>query len=101
MLSVETKVKTGYKQYGDLLLRYLKPQKLQVYLLMLLLFISIGIQLAGPQVLRYFIDTAAGGGALTALISAALLFLGLTLFNQVLNVVATYFGENVGWTATN
>ena len=101
MLAVELKPRTGYKQYGDLLLKYLRPQKVQVYLLFGLLFISIGVQLAGPQVLRYFIDTAAAGGTLEALIAAALLFLGLTLFNQVLTVVATYFGENVGWTATN
>lgn len=94
-------MKTDYKQYRDLLVRYLKPQKLQVYLLLMLLLVSIGVQLAGPQVLRFFIDTATSGGALSALMSAALLFLGLTVFNQALTVVATYVGENVGWTATN
>ncbi|HUP26795.1 MAG TPA: ABC transporter ATP-binding protein [Chloroflexia bacterium] len=89
------------RKYGELLIRYLRPQKLRVYLLMGLIFGSIGLQLANPQVLRYFIDSATGGGALSGLTTAALLFLGLALFNQVLTVAATYVGENVGWTATN
>ncbi len=38
---------------------------------------------------------------MSALIQAALLFIGVALVNQVLSVGATYVGENVGWTATN
>src|SRR5439155_13726084 len=78
-----------------------RPQWVQVALLTVLLLGSIGLQLFNPQVARYFIDTATGGGAMEALIAAALLFLGLAVFNQVLSVIATYVGENVGWTATN
>lgn len=89
------------RQYAELLAKYLKPQWGRVVLLAAVLLGSIGLQLLNPQVLRYFIDTATAGGALDALTWAALIFLGLAVFNQVLSVIATYVGENVGWTATN
>lgn len=47
-----------FQQYRRLLVTYLKPQWPQVLLLTLLLLGSIGLQLVGPQLLRYFIDTA-------------------------------------------
>lgn len=90
-----------FKQYGELLARYLRPQKVRVFLLVVVLLSSIGLQLVNPQIVRYFIDTATGGGALGSLVNAALLFLGIALFTQVLSVIATYVGENVGWMATN
>lgn len=62
---------------------------------------SISLQLFNPQVLRYFIDTALAGGSQQALFAAALLFITVALITQVLTVAATYFGENVAWTATN
>src|SRR5258706_3633843 len=89
------------RQYWSLLVTYLRPQRRRVILLAALLLGSIGLQLANPQLLRYFIDTAQAGGEMTALIEAALLFIGVALVNQVLSVGATYVGENVGWTATN
>jgi len=89
------------RQYGELLAKYLRPQWVRVALLAAVLLGSIGLQLTNPQITRYFIDTAANGGALELLVGAALLFLGIALFNQVLSVLATYVGENVGWTATN
>src|SRR5437762_2143172 len=90
-----------FRQYGDLLARYLKPQRVRVFLLAVVLLGSIGLQLFNPQILRYFIDAASKGGTLDALVSAALLFLGIAFLTQVLSVAATYLGENVGWTATN
>ncbi|MFL5801559.1 MAG: ABC transporter transmembrane domain-containing protein, partial [Roseiflexaceae bacterium] len=89
------------RQYWSLLVTYLRPQRRRVILLAALLFGSIGLQIANPQLLRYFIDTAQAGGEMTALVGAALLFIGVALVNQVLSVGATYVGENVGWTATN
>lgn len=70
-------------------------------LLALLLLSSIGLQLLNPQILRYFIDAATGGGSSQALVLAALAFLGIALTQQAGAVLATYLGENVGWTATN
>src|SRR5258706_11181409 len=89
------------RQYWSLLVTYLRPQRRRVILLAALLLGSIGLQLANPQLLRYFIDTAQAGGEMTALIEAALLFIGVALVNQGLSVGATYVGENVRWTATN
>ncbi|MBI3970593.1 MAG: ABC transporter ATP-binding protein [Chloroflexi bacterium] len=76
---------------AGLLLRYLWPQRGCVLLLAALLLGSIGLQLVGPQIVRYFIDAARAG----------LLFVGSALANQVLTVAATYAGEHVGWTATD
>jgi ATP-binding cassette, subfamily B, bacterial len=88
-------------QYWSLLVTYLRPQRARVALLAALLLGSIGLQIANPQLLRYFIDTAQAGGAIATLVRAALLFIGVALLNQMLSVAATYVGENVGWTATN
>ena len=66
-----------------------------------LLLANIGLQLLNPLVLRYFIDESLGGGALRPLVTAAVLFTGIALVQQVVNVVATYTSGKVGWTATN
>ena len=89
------------KQYRALLAGYLRPQRLRVVVLAVLIFGGIGLELLNPQILRYFIDTAKAGGALSTLVVAAILFLGIALAQQLLAVAATYAGENVAWTATN
>lgn len=89
------------KQYWHLLARYLQPQGRRVLWLSLTLLGSIGLQILNPQILRYFIDTAVGGGSQSALLQAALLFIGIAALTQVLTVAATYFGETVAWSATN
>ena len=89
------------KQYWSLLANYLTPQRPRVIALALLVFASIGLQLVNPQIVRYFIDTATRGGAMRDLIAAALVFLGVAVVQQLLSVAATYYGENVAWTATN
>jgi ATP-binding cassette subfamily B protein len=94
-------MKIPLRQYLRLIAVYLKPQWPRVTLLAALLLASIGLQLLNPQLIRTFIDTAQAGGALDALLNAALLFIGVALVHQVLMVAATYLGENIGWTATN
>ncbi|MBW4514814.1 MAG: ABC transporter ATP-binding protein/permease [Timaviella obliquedivisa GSE-PSE-MK23-08B] len=89
------------KQYSDLLADYLKPQRDRVVWLAVTLLGSIGLQILNPQLLGYFIDTASAGGSTQSLLTAALLFTGVALLTQILTVIATYFGENVAWTATN
>jgi ATP-binding cassette, subfamily B, bacterial len=88
-------------QYRSLLGTYLKPQTARVALLAALLFGGIGLQLANPQIIRYFIDTTQNGGPQTALIAAAALFLAVALSQRIITIAATYVGENVGWQATN
>ncbi len=62
---------------------------------------SIGLQLLNPQILRYFIDLAVGGGSPDSLAAAAVFFIGVALVQQLSSVLATFLSENVGWTATN
>lgn len=79
------------KRYLTLLKTYLKPQWLRTLVLAVLLFISIGLQLLNPQILRYFIDTAIAGGATTSLVLAGVLFIGVALLNLGISVATTYF----------
>lgn len=89
------------KQYWTLLARYLSTQKPRVLALAALLFGGIALQLVNPQIMRRFIDSAMAGAPRSGLYALALLFIGLALVQQVVAVGATYFSENVGWTATN
>jgi ATP-binding cassette subfamily B protein len=67
-----------------------------------LLLSGIGLRILNPQIIRYFLDAAlAGDDAETQLKLAAGAFLGLAFLIQVLGVASTYYGEDVGWTATN
>jgi ABC-type multidrug transport system fused ATPase/permease subunit len=89
------------RRHGDLLVAYLNPQRLRVLLLGALLLSSIGLELANPQVVRFFIDTAQQGGPVGALTVAAVAFLAIALVQQVVALGAAYMGEIVGWEATN
>lgn len=94
-------MKLPLKQYYQLLARYLQPQQRRVGWMSLFLLVSIGLRLINPQIMRYFIDAALGGGELPGLLVAAALFLGIAVAGQALAVGATYFSEQVAWTATN
>src|SRR5512144_3244572 len=93
--------KVTFGEYRDLLKKYLRPQSGRVLLLGLLLFIGIGLQLANPQIIRYFIDTASSGAPRDALVSAALLFITLSLLQKGVALVGEMFAQDVGWNATN
>jgi len=87
--------------HWTLLSTYLRPQRRRVALLAVLLLGNIGLELAAPQILRYFIDTARSGGAEQRLFEAAALFIGVALVTQLLAVSEIHVAENVAWTATN
>ena len=89
------------RQYVSLLVHYLKPQWFRVTLLTIFMFSGIGLGLANPQILRYFIDTATTGGALRSLLIAAGLFLAVGILGQIIMLVNSYLGQDVGWRATN
>ncbi|MBN1287143.1 MAG: ABC transporter ATP-binding protein [Anaerolineae bacterium] len=94
-------MKIPFRQYWNLLVDYLRDQKVRFVLLVVLLLSSIGLQVLNPQIVRYFIDAAQSGADTDALMRAALVFISLALLQQVVGVGATYTGENVAWTATN
>lgn len=89
------------RQYYALLSSYLRPQIASVVALAVLLFTGIGLQLVNPQIMRGFIDSARSGGHPEYLYQLALLFIGLSVIQQLVAIGATYFSENVGWTSTN
>lgn len=89
------------RAYWELLAQYIRPLWLKTLLLAGLIFAGIGLQVANPQVIRYFLDTALAQGDNTRLLYAALIFLGASVALQVVTVASTYVGEDVGWTSTN
>jgi ATP-binding cassette subfamily B protein len=89
------------RQYASLLADYLSPQKGAVALLAALLLGGIGLQLANPQIVGYFLDSAQAVDGLDRALGAAGLFMGVALVRQVVLVASAYVGENVAWTATN
>ncbi len=89
------------REYWDLLSAYLKPQRLQVLGLALILMAGIGLQLFTPRVLRDFIDMALTGKSYDALTQKAILFFVMVLITQLTTTIATYMSERVAWTATN
>jgi ATP-binding cassette, subfamily B, bacterial len=85
----------------NLLATYLAPQWRRVLVLVALLAGTIALRLAGPQVLRRFIDQAAAGETLAALAETALVFVGVAAVMQATSLGEVYVAENVGLTATN
>ena len=65
------------------------------------MFGGIGLGLLSPQIIRYFIDTAKAGGALRNLFIAGGLFLAVAIFGQIVTLISSYLGQDVGWRATN
>jgi ATP-binding cassette, subfamily B, bacterial len=65
------------------------------------LFLSIGLQIVNPQILRGFIDSAQAGGEDALLTRLALLFIGIAIFQQIIGVLVVFVTENLGWATTN
>ena len=95
------RTKVPVRQYGALLLKYLRRQKGLVALASALILANIGLKLVNPQIMRYFIDEAVAGSPLGTLVAAAGVFIVVALVQQVVGVVATYTSGQVGWNATN
>ncbi len=95
------RTKVPVREYGALLLKYLRRQKGLVALASALILTNIGLRLVNPQIMRYFIDEAVAGSTLGTLVGAAVVFIAVALVQQVVGVVATYTSGQVGWNATN
>jgi ABC-type multidrug transport system fused ATPase/permease subunit len=85
----------------SLLRHYLGARRGAALLMAALLLSSVAAQLAGPQIVRRFIDMAQADAPLTTLFGAAALYLGAAALQQLLRVLATYCSERVAWDATN
>jgi ABC-type multidrug transport system fused ATPase/permease subunit len=68
-----------------------------------LILAGIALQLLNPQILRIFIDTvtSGGGGGMNTLTWIGVAFIVVALAIQGVSIAATYYSENVAWTATN
>lgn len=98
---MDERVDLSLKRYGNLLIEYLRPQRVPAIALAVLLSGSVGLQLANPQVVRRFLDTVETGSGLDRLFGAAALFMGIAIVRQLMRIGVAYVGENVAWTATN
>jgi len=93
-------MKLELRLYANLLAKYLRPQWKRVTLLGILITLSLTLQLAKPQILRIFIDTASGSSSAN-LAETALLFMIVALLSSAITAYSKYVSEDVGWTSTN
>jgi ATP-binding cassette, subfamily B, bacterial len=78
-----------------------RGRELQLVGLGLLVLASSALPLAGPQLLRMFIDHAVLGRSLSVLAFIAAGYLAVSLATQVLAVVVAYVSTHLVWVATN
>ncbi|RUS46596.1 ABC transporter ATP-binding protein [Cohnella sp. AR92] len=83
------------------LLRYLRPVKWRMALLLVLLLSATALQLVNPMIVQRFIDQASDKGDLSALLSLAGIYLVIAVLIQLLTVSVDYLGNDVSWRATN
>ena len=81
--------------------RYVGPVGWRVAGLGALLFVTTGLQVSTPQILRRFLDGALSGGATVDLAILAGAFLAVGLGSHAVGAVSTVLAADVGWTATN
>lgn len=84
-----------------LLKTYLQPYRGSVLLLACFLLMGTALQLALPQILSRFIDSATQAEPVSTLIQIAILFWAGTLASVVVNLVRTYLKETLAWASTN
>jgi ATP-binding cassette subfamily B protein len=100
-IHLEKKAPIALKQYWQLLVDYLTPHKGQMSLLAFVSVLNIASKLINPQIVKYFLDSAEQAAPLEKLMTAAAIFMGISLLSQVIQVGVTYLGENIAWLATN
>src|SRR5438132_1046910 len=91
---------TTIRDYRRMLARYLRPQAARVAVLAALLVGGIAIQIVNPQIMKSFVDRVTSARQ-RPVVRLALLFIAASIVQQLLAIAATWFGERVGWTATN
>jgi len=89
------------RRYLGLFARYVAPEWRRALLLAFLMLATIGLQLANPQLLRRFIDSALAGDDLSDLVAIAAVFMAVAFLTQLLDASSRYVGESLGWSATN
>lgn len=80
---------------------YLKMQRKQLILLLLLIGINIFFQIYNPQFIKSFIDDARVGQGQSVLMMTATLFLVFSLLRQLITIVIQYVTSDLSWKVTN
>jgi ABC-type multidrug transport system fused ATPase/permease subunit len=88
-------------RYWRLLAHYLRPHRLRITLLAVILCATIAVQAATPLVASRFINEAVSGAAMRTLVVLAVLTILLGLIGQGLAIAETWAAESVSWEATN
>jgi ATP-binding cassette subfamily B protein len=91
----------SYREYTRFFNRYLRGRTHLLVILGIVLFTNIALQIINPQIMRTFLDTAMAGGNLNRLQRLASAFIAIAIGQQLINVLAVYITENLGWAATN
>lgn len=81
--------------------KYLTTHRSAMAVLWVSLLLSTAATVLGPQILGAFINAAQSRDRLGSLIGLAGVFLGVSLFGQVLAVLGNYLASRVAWAATN
>lgn len=89
------------RAYFRLFASYLAPYRRESVVLATVLFGTIALQLANPQLIRRFIDDATAGRPISDLVPLAIVFMVIAVVHQLMLVQATYLAEKIGWSATN
>jgi ATP-binding cassette, subfamily B, bacterial len=94
-------MKSTYREYAGLLVRYLRPQGWKVLGLGLALLAGIGLQLFSPQILRQFVDVVTNPNSNNNATQLGLIFIAISVCQQLVSLANVYLSELVGWGATN
>jgi len=89
------------KYFGSFLIKYLKGER-KIMILLAVFFISnILLQIALPQVLSYFIDSAKAGKSISFISLIVLIYLGTIIVKMACGVCESYLAQRFGWKITN
>jgi ABC-type multidrug transport system fused ATPase/permease subunit len=90
----------GWADWRQLVQTYLRPHRRLVSLLAAVLFATIGLQIATPQIVRLFVDRALAPTT-TSLAAITAAYVGAVLLQQGFHVLSAWLSEIVGWLTTN
>lgn len=89
--------RSSSRLFADLL----RPNRRALAALAMVLTTASALPLAGPQLLRAFIDRAVANAPLSSLVVIAAAYVALGVFAQVATVGTTYAATRMAWSATN
>lgn len=83
------------------MLRYIRPVKGRMSILMTLLLITTVLELINPLIVQHFIDFATARDSMSSLLGLAGLYLTIAVVTQPITVAVSYLGNDIAWRATN